>query len=139
MKPHKHAELIKAWADGATIQSRYKFGYGDWTAWADNEYPVWEDEWEYRIKPEPKKDPLKIIADLIHYPQCWDDFTYPTLEDAVIAVCENFNCTNEDTHQTKPLSDEEICNLWIEHSYGVPLSNISFEFARAIEERHGIK
>jgi hypothetical protein len=41
--------------------------------------------------------------------------------------------------QTKPLSDEEICNLWIEHSYGVPLSNISFEFARAIEERHGIK
>jgi|LakMenE01Jun11ns_1017448.scaffolds.fasta_scaffold8681785_2 hypothetical protein len=41
--------------------------------------------------------------------------------------------------QTKPLSDEEIGNLWIEHSYGVPLSNISFEFARAIEERHGIK
>jgi hypothetical protein len=23
MKPHKHAELIKAWADGATIQVKF--------------------------------------------------------------------------------------------------------------------
>ena len=139
MKPHKHAELIKAWADGATIQSRYKFGYGDWTAWADNEYPVWEDEWEYRIKPEPKKDPLKIIADLIHYPQCWDDFTYPTLEDAVIAVCENFNCTNEDTHQTKPLSVEEIPSLLSAQVWRELPIEIKTHLVRKIEERHGIK
>lgn len=64
MKPHKHAELIKAWADGATIQSRYKFGYGDWTAWTDNEYPVWEDEWEYRIKPEQKPDEVHFYQAL---------------------------------------------------------------------------
>ena len=43
------------------------------------------------------------------------------------------------TPQTKPLSDEEICNLWLENSYGLPLCNIAFEYARAIEERHGIK
>ena len=50
------------------------------------------------------------------------------------------NCGQQDPYaQTKPLSDEEICNLWIEHGYGQPLSNIAFEFARAIEERHGIK
>ncbi len=41
--------------------------------------------------------------------------------------------------ETKPLSDEEICNLWLENSYGLPLCNITFEYARAIEERHGIK
>lgn len=48
MKPHKHAELIKAWADGHTIQ--YKHGY----AWWDCDYPDWESDEEYRIKPEPK-------------------------------------------------------------------------------------
>lgn len=31
MKPHKHCDLIIAWANGAEIQDRYKFGYGDWT------------------------------------------------------------------------------------------------------------
>ena len=43
------------------------------------------------------------------------------------------------TPQTKPLSDEEICDLWLENSYGLGLCNIAFEYARAIEERHGIK
>ncbi len=56
MKPHKHAELIKAWADGAEIQDRYKFGYGDWTDWVDNDEPTWQFDHEYRIKPEPKPD-----------------------------------------------------------------------------------
>ena len=41
--------------------------------------------------------------------------------------------------KAKPLSDEEICNLWLENSYGLPLCNIAFDFSRAIEERHGIK
>lgn len=50
MKPHKYADLIKLWADGAEIEQKY-------TA-EDN--PQWEDFdgcwdfnfWEYRIKPE---------------------------------------------------------------------------------------
>ena len=54
-KPHKHAELIKAWADGAEIESRYcnKFG---WTAWSLDKKPNWIEDDEYRIKPEPKPD-----------------------------------------------------------------------------------
>lgn len=53
-KPHKHAELIKLWADGADIQ--YRDRNNDWTAlprcgdW--DEHP----DFEYRIKPEPKPD-----------------------------------------------------------------------------------
>lgn len=48
---HKHAELIKAWADGASIQ--YKNNNEDWNDCAFNN-PYWTDSIEYRIKPEPK-------------------------------------------------------------------------------------
>jgi len=49
--PHKHAEFIKAWADGCTIQ--VKNPYND--SWIDMSYPPsWETNTEYRIKPEKK-------------------------------------------------------------------------------------
>jgi len=54
MKPHKHAELIKAWADGAEIEQ--KTPHGVWENF-DNK---WTETWyEYRIKPEPKPDVKK--------------------------------------------------------------------------------
>ncbi len=49
--PHKHAELIKAWADGAKVQYR-----ANGIEWFDSDRPHWHDETEYRIKPEPKPD-----------------------------------------------------------------------------------
>lgn len=49
MKPHKHAELIKAWADGAEIQVLVRDG-----EWVKTPYPEWNEDTEYRIKPEPK-------------------------------------------------------------------------------------
>lgn len=49
--PHKHAELIKAWADGAEIQLKLNAG-----KWGDCVDPYWNPELEYRIKPEPKPD-----------------------------------------------------------------------------------
>lgn len=51
MKPHKHAELIKAWADGATIQFKSLNG-----EWMDCPESIWGESCEYRIKPEPKQD-----------------------------------------------------------------------------------
>ena len=51
MKPHKHAELIKAWADGAKIEMKWSEH-----TWNAQEYPQWYPENEYRIKPEPKPD-----------------------------------------------------------------------------------
>ena len=50
--PHKHAELIKAWADGAEIETR---PYSD-AGWFPLEEPHWHVEREYRIKTEPKPD-----------------------------------------------------------------------------------
>lgn len=48
-KPHKHAAVIKAWADGATIQI-YRIQYDDWVI-ADN--PTWSVHREYRVNSEP--------------------------------------------------------------------------------------
>ena len=49
---HKHAELIKAWADGAQIQIRDDLD----DIWLDTNSPSWVAEYQYRIKPEPKPD-----------------------------------------------------------------------------------
>ena len=53
MKPHKHAELIKAWADGAEIEWKFKHRTdGFYLMTKDNHPDLWqEDEVEYRIKP----------------------------------------------------------------------------------------
>lgn len=48
MKPHKHAEVIKAWADGAIVQVLAPAGWEDM-----HSAPGWFDFNEYRIKPEP--------------------------------------------------------------------------------------
>jgi len=54
--PHKHSELIKAWADGAEIQVLYS------RDWKDCVTPLWDLENEYRIKPEPKPKPVVLYA-----------------------------------------------------------------------------
>ena len=62
-QPHKHSELIKAWADGAEIEQNV-FGM-----WANAYCPQWDPEVKYRIKPEPKPD-------IVVYPETatsWED------------------------------------------------------------------
>jgi homogentisate 1,2-dioxygenase len=48
-KPHKHAECIIAWANGAEIEYRY-VSCDEWRT-ADN--PTWSLYIHYRIKPQP--------------------------------------------------------------------------------------
>lgn len=84
MKPHKHAELIKAWADGAVIQIKNLFG-----KWVDTD-PLWSEDHIYRIKPaekvvrwlwayrSPITDDLRVSA---YYTedeafQCWHGVTF---------------------------------------------------------------
>ena len=52
MKPQKHAELIKAWADGAEIEYKGCLA-SDWTCLENFD---WSGLGDYRIKPEPKLD-----------------------------------------------------------------------------------
>ena len=51
-KPHIHAELIKAWADGAEIQ--FLDIYNEWKP--AGEHPQWFGHNVFRIKPEPTPD-----------------------------------------------------------------------------------
>jgi hypothetical protein len=54
-KPHKHAEVIKAWADGKEIEYYYE---GKWTTCYR---PIWDNLTPYRVKPEPKKVWVRIV------------------------------------------------------------------------------
>ena len=83
-KPHKHAELIKAWADGAEIQ--YKYEDEETTEWVDLaspgettialDSPTWEDDVEYRLKPEPKPDVVEYFNDY----GAEIGYSYPSIE-----------------------------------------------------------
>lgn len=71
-KPHKHAEIIKAWADGAKIE----FRSGADKSWylLDSTDPYWIPGFEYRIKP-PRKTPGQVFFEAIRpKAQCdWKD------------------------------------------------------------------
>lgn len=54
MKPHKHAEVIKAWADGAEIQLLDDNGI--WLDFREGDTPAWNPAYKYRVKPQPKPD-----------------------------------------------------------------------------------
>jgi|GEM_PF-1610248 len=79
---HKHADLIHAWAEGAQIQC-FDCNHG----WKDlGEYFVWVDDYQYRIKPEPKPDIIKFINVRLQYKDTgicrWDscDASYANLK-----------------------------------------------------------
>lgn len=61
--PHVHAELIKAWADGAEIQ----FFNPATNEWTDIESPDWMPHVQYRIKPEKKPD-IHMYYNATFYP-----------------------------------------------------------------------
>lgn len=54
---HKHAELIKAWADGAQIEVKHPLN----SSWFDANPPSWDLDYEYRIKPEEKKPVVRYL------------------------------------------------------------------------------
>lgn len=55
--PHKHAEMIKAWADGQVIEFK-PIVDGEWSIIAN---PSWHTYYEYRIKPESKPDVVRYL------------------------------------------------------------------------------
>lgn len=46
--PREHAELIKAWADGAEIEQFDQYE----KSWIKNKFPCWEPSVKYRIRQE---------------------------------------------------------------------------------------
>lgn len=86
MKPHKHAELIKAWADGAEIEV-YQPALGRW----EEAEPAWHTSFEYRIKPAITKNNTQSHP--INEPT--DEEIYRLLADSIWAVGLNTDCLDE--------------------------------------------
>lgn len=57
--------IIQEYAEGKTIQSRCV--KGDTSLWYDDGDPSFDDDFEYRIKPEPKFRPFKNAE------ECWNE------------------------------------------------------------------
>ena len=62
-KANELLPIIQAYAEGKTIQSRCI--KGDTSLWYDDEDPSFDDDFEYRIKPEPKYRPFANAE------ECW--------------------------------------------------------------------
>jgi hypothetical protein len=59
--PHKHAEIIKAWADGATIQINEDHMWFDYCPYVDGEvFGVFSTDFEFRIKPQKTEREIEI-------------------------------------------------------------------------------
>jgi hypothetical protein len=54
-KPHIHAAVIKAWADGAEIELRVP----NTCDWRDADAPTWSQNYQYRVKIYPKPDVVR--------------------------------------------------------------------------------
>ena len=59
IKKHKHYDVIVAWAEGKKIQIKYVMS-SDWKDWDSYSCPPFIGLAEYRIKPEPKPDVVRL-------------------------------------------------------------------------------
>lgn len=83
-KPHKHAELIKAWADGAQIEQKW---YGDY--WDTCDRPDWDEHSQYRLKPEPAKELVLYATVTFTGNGGYDEESDELIDDLEICSCEN--------------------------------------------------
>lgn len=82
-KPHKHAEVIKAWADGASIEFRYDRA----SPWKQILVPLWKERYQYRVKtPENQTVYAQIGLD-----PTGDAFIYQTQKEKPGALSKNLN------------------------------------------------
>ena len=56
VKPHKHSEMIKVWADNPGTVFQFSSGFNAGGGWTDIIDPCWTENHEYRVKPQPIPD-----------------------------------------------------------------------------------
>jgi hypothetical protein len=61
---HKHAEVIKAWADGIEVQYRHFITNHEWSDVKDGDQPNFFGSAEWRIKPLSPEYPESTISDM---------------------------------------------------------------------------
>lgn len=95
--------IIQAYAEGKAIESRCI--KGDTSLWYDDKDPSFDDDFEYRIKPEPKHRPFVNAEECWQEMQNhqpfgwlkWNDVRYNIYVVSSTSVCLiNGNCENMD-------------------------------------------
>ena len=69
-KPHKHAELIKQWADGAEIEVHYK-SLNKWYVVND---PAWSGDFEFRVKPKWTPEYTLVASEYLNDNPSYSDY-----------------------------------------------------------------
>lgn len=59
-QPHKHAEVLRAIADGKKVQHNAFMRSSDWYGASKHCNPISHPELEWRVKPEPKPDVVNM-------------------------------------------------------------------------------
>lgn len=103
--PHVHAELIKAWADGAEIE-RYSHINGEWI---DVPNPCWWTEEQYRIKPEPKPDVISNV--IMSFKHDWKSAKIYCQWEGVVCPAGYAHNLDRDFHYFKFIFDGESDKL----------------------------
>ena len=79
MKQRKWHKEIKAWADGVEIQERYIPDDDIWITLKEDDEPLWHcNDYEYRIKPQPKTPK-----------QAWDEELTRSYKETIIERLRN--------------------------------------------------
>ena len=71
MAKHKHHNEIIAWANGAEIE----YFDAPWCEWRPETDFLWEDNVQFRVKPEPKPDVVRFV----HAYMCGDIGYFPAV------------------------------------------------------------
>ena len=115
-KPHKHAEVIKAWADGAEIE----FLSLSERTWEKASTPTWKDTTEYRVKPPEvllEGVPLEVGQKIYYHGLNQNAPKERIVTDFNTALVrtkdsrgedQGFNCLQFFTRQAPKVSDTEI-------------------------------
>ena len=82
---HKHADIIKAWADGETVQY-YNIFCGDWQDVA-HDIAAWHPSEKYRIKPKTIRYRAALMASAHSE---YETFALSQLEEEVVSEDANF-------------------------------------------------
>ena len=77
--------VLQAFADGKTIESRCI--KGDKSLWYDDEDPSFDNDFEYRIKPEPKYRPFANAEECWNEMQKHQPFGWLKTKDKGIRLC----------------------------------------------------
>lgn len=64
-QPHKHKDLIIAWANGAVIEGRVNSSF----PWVVVNNPSWKIDVEYRVRPKGKVKKYRFVFSYIEEPQ----------------------------------------------------------------------